>query len=233
MASPTAAETTSSASCSCSIDVTGSQAKRARTDLPDVVDVPKIDGVNDVARNLSESPSQPIQKEYKKTMFGSISRSFNKNWFTGRTWLEYSLSANAAFCCLAFSNSSTSDQLTKIGFVNWKGTMEENKVFKSHEASEPHITTSLKWGNFKESFLSGNNIVRCKQSPDKISLTTATSSRQSSKQWFHAACKTWVCVVTARDVLLESHRNWASAVEIVTEEISLRFCHRMPCMILL
>ena len=65
MASPTVAETTSSASSSCSIDVTGSHAKRARTDLPDVVDFPKIDGVNDVARNLSESPSQPILKEYK------------------------------------------------------------------------------------------------------------------------------------------------------------------------
>ena len=98
MASPTAAETTSSASSSCSIDVTGSQAKRARMDLPDVVDFPKIDGVNDVARNLSESPSQPILKENKKTMFGSISRSFKKSWFTGRPCLEYSLSANAAFC---------------------------------------------------------------------------------------------------------------------------------------
>ena len=199
MASPTATETTSSASSSCSIDVTGSHAKRARTDLPDVVDFPKIDGVNDVARNLSESP-QPILKEYKKTMFGSISRYFNKSWFTGRPWLECSLSANAAFCycCRAFSNSSTSDQWTKIGFVNWKGAMEENKGFKSHEASEPHITAWLKWCNFKESFRSGNIIVKMQA----ISRQDILDNRHFIKTVIQA-----VVLCNVQDLGLRGHRE--------------------------
>ena len=200
MASPTAAETTSSASSSCSSDVTGSQAKRARTDLTDVVDFPKIDGVTDVARNLSESPSQPILKEYKKTMFGAVSRSFNKSWFTGRPWLEYSLSANAAFCycCRAFSNSSTSDQWTNIGFINWKGAMEENKGFKSHEASEPHITASLKWCNFKESVRSGSIIAKMQA----ISRQDILDNRHFIKTVTQA-----VVLCSVQDLGLRGHRE--------------------------
>ena len=152
--------TTSNATSSSSSDAIGPDPKRARTDQPGIIDFSKVDGVSDIARNLSESPSQPLRKEYPKSTFGNRARSFLKEWFTGKPWLEYSLSADAAFCycCRAFSNSSTSDQWTKIGFTNWKGAMEENKGFKTHEASEPHITASLKWCNFQESVRSGSII---------------------------------------------------------------------------
>ena len=142
-----------------------SVAKRPRLVVPEsssTADFSMIDGVNDIANNLCEPPSQPILKEYPKRIFGSRTRCFNKEWYKERPWLEYSISSDSVFCycCRAFSNFSTSDQWTKIGFSNWKGALEENKGFKLHEASEPHITASLKWCSYQESVRSGSIITK-------------------------------------------------------------------------
>ena len=139
-----------------------SVAKRARVDPSTTADFLRVDGVSDISHNLSEPPSQPVLKEYSKRVFGARSRCFNKEWYKGRAWLEYSISSDSAFCycCRAFSNNSTSDHWTKFGFNNWKGAMEESKGFKLHEASEAHIEAFVKWCSFQESVRNGSIITK-------------------------------------------------------------------------
>ena len=148
-----------------------SAAKACQSRALHTTDFLRVDGVSDISHNLSEPPSQPILQEYPKRVFGARSRCFNKEWYKGRDWLEYSISSDSAFCyyCRAFSNNTTSDQWIIYGFKNWKGAMEENKGFKSHEASEAHIEAFVKWCSFQESVRSGSIITKCRESRDRTS----------------------------------------------------------------
>ena len=76
--------------------------------------------------------------------------------------------------------------------------MEENKGFKSHEASEPHITASLKWCNFKESFHSGNIIVKMQA----ISRQDILDNRHFIKTVIQA-----VVLCSVQDLGLRGHRE--------------------------
>lgn len=55
-----------------------------------------------------EKPAQVCLKLFPSRMFNGGKRSFCSNWFKGREWLEYSLSADSAFCfpCRKFSSAS-------------------------------------------------------------------------------------------------------------------------------
>ena len=56
----------------------------------------------DVSQDPAEGPRQPQLQVYPRRTFGSHSqltlRSFNHSWFKQYSWLEYSLSIDAAFC---------------------------------------------------------------------------------------------------------------------------------------
>ena len=114
-----------------------SKPKRPREDTSMAVE-----GVNDIAANLSIPPFQPILGSYPTTMFGGKFRNFNKNWFEDRYWLEYSQITNRAFCycCRAFKSSSSSEEWVKTGYKNWKAAMEKDRGLKGHENSGPHTT---------------------------------------------------------------------------------------------
>ena len=43
----------------------------------------RVDGVNDIAANLTENPYQPILKNYPKRKFGDRLRTFQKEWYQG------------------------------------------------------------------------------------------------------------------------------------------------------
>ena len=96
-----------------------------------------VGGVSDIASSLVESPFQPILNVYPKRKFGSRERSFQKDWYHNRSWLEYSQKEDAVFCfcCRAFTMPSGNEQWTNIGFTNWKNANEEGKGLKAHETS--------------------------------------------------------------------------------------------------
>jgi hypothetical protein len=75
-------------------------------------------------------------------------RGFRKEWTTTRPWLEYSNSADKAFCfpCRLFSKSFSATQMrghetfASKGFDDWKHALSKSRGFAKHEASETHQT---------------------------------------------------------------------------------------------
>ena len=95
--------------------------------------------------------------------FSTKFRSFQKEWFHPRPWLEYSQTSDAAFCycCRAFCHAvSGSNQLTKLGFTKWKNAMEEKKGIKVHETSSFHLESALKWSSYKNTKQTGTIAAR-------------------------------------------------------------------------
>ena len=121
----------------------------------------EIDGVNDIAKSLTDDPIQPDPKSYAKCKFGTKFRSFQKEWFRTRPWLEYSQTSDISFCycCRAFCHAvSGSNQWTKLGFTNWKNAMEEKKGIKAHESF--HLESTLKWSSYKNTRQTGTIAAR-------------------------------------------------------------------------
>ncbi|XP_057515164.1 uncharacterized protein LOC130796782 [Amaranthus tricolor] len=67
---------------------------------------------------------QPYKHEFKFTKFGTKNRRFNPKWFDKyKTWLEYSVEKDAAFCfaCYLFKDDNVGqDTFVMDGFRNWK-----------------------------------------------------------------------------------------------------------------
>ena len=124
----------------------------------------KVDGVNDIVANLTDNPYQPILKNYPKRKFGDRLRTFPKEWYLGRPWLEYSQSNDASFCysCRAFLSFSSNEQWTKVGFANWKNAMDDKKGLKAQETSAGHLESTLKWTNYQEMLHTGSITSRLK-----------------------------------------------------------------------
>jgi hypothetical protein len=75
----------------------------------------------DISINKYESPAQPII-DFPKRSFGKQLRTFNKNWYQNRFWLEYFVSKDSAVCyvCRHFNAENGEKLFTEIGFDNWK-----------------------------------------------------------------------------------------------------------------
>ena len=70
-------------------------------------------------------PCQPqlSKEQYPPTQFGNQRRRFQASWFNIFTWIEYSVSKDAAFCfpCFLFEkDASTQHAFTIDGFRSWK-----------------------------------------------------------------------------------------------------------------
>ena len=99
-----------------------------------------------------EKPSQPTLN-FPKTKTGSKYRSFQKNWYNGRNWLEYSVSRDKAFCfaCRKFGQTSNagglgSDMVFIEGrFNKWKVALEKDKGLLKHETSKTHLNAMNAW----------------------------------------------------------------------------------------
>ena len=91
-----------------------------------------MEGVPDIAHNLSEDPRQPKLMTYKQTRRGGQMRCFQKGWYIGRPWLEYSQIIDALFCypCRLFKVAfdGPESKWTLIGFNNWKIAMERKRA---------------------------------------------------------------------------------------------------------
>jgi hypothetical protein len=119
----------------------------------------RFDRPNDVG---IDSPVQIAMdhRAYPQTTFGRKLRRFNPCWFSGREWLEYSVSRDAAFCfaCYKMSNFLAAHQadadivFTRRGYRNWK------KGLGLHEGSNAHCTAMLLWNESKVRHVMGKEI---------------------------------------------------------------------------
>ena len=143
----------------------GPAAKRARVQSHPAEGAAKVkgadisvEGVEDIAKTVGDDPAQPDLRTYPKTAQGGRERSFVKEWFKSRPWLEYSQLADACFCfaCRAFKSSRMDDRWIMLGFSNWKKAMDKSAGITLHENSELHVASMSKWANWKQAQQDGN-----------------------------------------------------------------------------
>ena len=87
-------------------------------------------------------------------------RCFQKGWYIGRPWLEYSQIIDALFCypCRLFlvAGAGPESKWTSLGFDNWKIAMEKKKGIKLHVEWFSHLDSMLKWSGYRESLRTGS-----------------------------------------------------------------------------
>ena len=95
-----------------------------------------------------DSPAQPLVTAAPQSEFGSVRRSFQVAWYSGRPWLEYSVENDACFCyaCRIFYQRSNKDEtFTLTGFRNWKVALQMSKGFAKHSSSKSHVAAMSHW----------------------------------------------------------------------------------------
>lgn len=118
-------------------------------------------GPKDLSQLPSDGATQPILRCYPHHVIGKKQRRFASEWFKSYSWLEYSQSADAAFCfpCRHFhSDQNKSEVFTVIGFRAWNratGKNPKRNTFLQHKNSDDHLTAVVMCESFKS--LSGKN----------------------------------------------------------------------------
>ena len=107
-------------------------------------------GINDLD---TDKPTQPILKDFPVKFINNTKRKFKPAWFTGRPWLEYSITRDSCFCfaCRLFSQGSERDRdpaFVSKGFSNWKTALEDGRGFQQHAFSKGHTDAMACWIEF-------------------------------------------------------------------------------------
>lgn len=105
---------------------------------------------------IIRGPCQPKLNMYPRTKFGEKQRSFNSSWYDQFKWLEYSLTADRAFCfpCRLFNNSSGINvghaevNYSKVGFNNWKNATSK---FREHQLTKTYLNSTNSLTDFLQS----------------------------------------------------------------------------------
>ena len=87
--------------------------------------------------------SRPKLVSYPKN---KDNRSFKRDWYNGREWLEY---IEEEYFCLCFPckvyHSTASTPFTKIGYRNLKMALSKKSGFTKHASSENHQSAMAQW----------------------------------------------------------------------------------------
>ncbi|CAI9719303.1 Hypothetical predicted protein [Octopus vulgaris] len=98
-------------------------------------------------------PVQPILAKFDPKIYGNQRRDFSSSWYTGRPWLEYSLSKKAWFCfaCQRFNTSARADTcFIKNGYSNWHHAKEKYKGLNKDANSASHIQAMVTWKELQQ-----------------------------------------------------------------------------------
>ncbi|XP_065318946.1 zinc finger protein 862-like [Gordionus sp. m RMFG-2023] len=98
---------------------------------------------------------------YAKKDIHGRQRSFQKSWYRGRDWLEYSVEADAAFCfpCRKYL-CNPSDEFGQTGFRNWKNALAAKKGLLKHESSKAHLNSITIWHDKNQNINNGTVITK-------------------------------------------------------------------------
>ena len=107
---------------------------------------------NDISHTLVDPPAQPILPSYKNN---HDNRSFQKQWFINRPWLEYSIKNDKIYCfyCRHFGltspliNRNQSDSFSR-GYNNWKNALDKRKGLPQHESSLAHVSATANYNEY-------------------------------------------------------------------------------------
>lgn len=140
----------------------------------------------------AKSPSQPRLEQYKKTIFGSVERSFSSKWYNDRPWLEYSIENDAAYCfpCRVYGVNSNANPtvFTETGYRNWKNALDGWSLVNDF-SKNPSIKKTLK--GFAKHVLSSDHIVNfslwkeknAREATGKTISNIAVRLENETKQW--------------------------------------------------
>ncbi|XP_021760176.1 zinc finger MYM-type protein 1-like [Chenopodium quinoa] len=139
---------------------------------------------------IQRKPCQPEDFVFPQTPFGPKLRRFNKKWFdTWRTWLEYCVEKDAAFCFICYlfkkDNSSGGDAFVNEGF----------KASNRTEAFAKHVGGHMSAHNI--AVVDMNSFVN-----QKASITTALS-KQSQEAMSAYRKRLEASIVTTQWLLLQ------------------------------
>ncbi|XP_071844931.1 zinc finger MYM-type protein 1-like [Apostichopus japonicus] len=142
-------------------DVTGQDTpQQPRADAKETAPRRTLPGPADISQSPVEDPQQPHLKAFPQTTYGEKKRSFNKEWYSAYSWIEYSVERDAVFCyaCRHFStaNKVTEQSFTRDGFRNWRHAMGKDGKLLKHERS--HKAALEAWSEFKQRAKSQTNI---------------------------------------------------------------------------
>ncbi|CAF1489142.1 unnamed protein product [Adineta ricciae] len=106
----------------------------------------------DISRSGKERPAQPKLVFYKKN---KDNRSFQPQWFSMFTWIEYSTERNSVFCfyCRHFvsgnlNSRNQSDSFVTCGYDNWKLALVKERGFSKHASTATHIQASANYQEY-------------------------------------------------------------------------------------
>lgn len=110
----------------------------------------------------ADKPNQIVLKNFPRRIFSGKNRSFNSDWYTGRDWLEYSVTLDAAFCypCRMFRAPSSPGDSTFVrsGFNDWKHVIERGKGLNKHAESREHLICESMWKDKERRLCTGKEI---------------------------------------------------------------------------
>ncbi|XP_065312833.1 uncharacterized protein LOC135922373 [Gordionus sp. m RMFG-2023] len=112
----------------------------------------------DIGQN---KPNHIKLNNYAKKDINGRQRSFQKSWYRGRDWLEYSVEADAAFCfpCRKYL-CNPSDEFGQTGFRNWKNALAAKKGLLKHESSKAHLNSIKIWHDKNQNINKGTEITK-------------------------------------------------------------------------
>ena len=87
--------------------------------------------------------------------FGSSkSRSFNPEWYSSYSWLEYSVERDAAFCRLFHINGTRAERtFTTIGFHDWKDAKGKKGILPVYDTCITHKQAICSWSSYTDNIL--------------------------------------------------------------------------------
>lgn len=97
---------------------------------------------------IRRGPIRPVLTSYLRSSFSGKLRSFQKQWYESRPWLEYNKTKDAAFCfpCRVFGNPVQRDpKFQVLGYKNWSLALVKGKGFHKHASSEHHASCMERW----------------------------------------------------------------------------------------
>ena len=123
----------------------------------------KPTGPSDISAGRTDEPRQPKLSTFPSTQFGKKRRAFSAKWYELYSWLEYSVSQDAAFCfsCRLFpvpGRTILENTFTVSGYRQWKKAIEKDAGFAQHERSDYHKATFCAWKDFQSQIESGKSI---------------------------------------------------------------------------
>ena len=99
---------------------------------------------SDIAKGPNEAPRQPKIKFSLRSFGKGRKRDFNSLWYRSYTWLDYSISLDAAFCypCRIFKcdvgSGRAEHSFIVTGFSNWKNAIGKMGIISHHNDCQSH-----------------------------------------------------------------------------------------------